>query len=176
VCNASKEFNDFNSMIKLMQFLMGLDSVYHHVRTHLLIKEVLPSVKEAFAIVSREESHRNSGNGGKKSQTIGFTTKVTQFNELNKKVGKSSNQNLKCTHCNKTGHSIDKRFEIIGYPSWMKPRGTQGKRAVVSNNTNANSSDVPVTTLTNDQLVKLLSLLDDKSSEGVHNCNVSGNL
>ncbi|KAJ0558167.1 hypothetical protein HanIR_Chr07g0333341 [Helianthus annuus] len=39
-----------------MQFFMGLDSVYQFVRTNLFIKDPLPSVKEAFSIISWEES------------------------------------------------------------------------------------------------------------------------
>ncbi|XP_076894922.1 uncharacterized protein LOC143547361 [Bidens hawaiensis] len=67
-CQASKSFNDFNTLIKLMQFLMGLDDVYQSVRTNLLIMEPLPTVKTAFSIISREESHRNT-NGSMKTQT-----------------------------------------------------------------------------------------------------------
>ncbi|KAJ0939291.1 hypothetical protein HanRHA438_Chr02g0059401 [Helianthus annuus] len=65
-CEAAREFNRFNHVIKLIQFLLGLDGVYEGVRTNLLMKETLPSVKEAFAIVSREECHRNSNNSSKK--------------------------------------------------------------------------------------------------------------
>jgi len=173
VCEASREFNDFNSMIKLMKFLMGLGSVYQHVRTHLLIKEVLPTVKEAFAIVSREESHRNSGNNSKKGQSLAFVSKTNKNFEF-KKGNKVSNQNLKCTHCNKIGHSVDKCFEIIGYPSWMKPRNNQGRRVAATNNSFVESTDVPITSLTSDQLSKLLSLLNDKPSDVAQSCNVSG--
>ncbi|KAJ0900510.1 putative RNA-directed DNA polymerase [Helianthus annuus] len=171
-CNAAKDFNDFNHMIKLMQFLMGLDNMYQGVRTNLLMKETLPTVKEAFAVVSREESHRNYSSGNKKNQNMAFVSKVSPPVEF-KKTNKVSNQNLKCTHCKKVGHSIDKCFEIIGYPSWMKSKGSQGRRAVVSNNNSVDNSEV-VNTLTSDQITRLLSLLSDKSSEGRQSCNVSG--
>jgi hypothetical protein len=52
-CHASKEFNDFSHLIKLMQFLIGLDSIYQHVRTNLLTRDPLPTVKAAFALISR---------------------------------------------------------------------------------------------------------------------------
>lgn len=37
-CDASKEFNNFSHLIKLMQFLMGLDSVYQPIRSNLLLR------------------------------------------------------------------------------------------------------------------------------------------
>ncbi|XP_076951785.1 uncharacterized protein LOC143625299 [Bidens hawaiensis] len=68
-CQASEKFNDFNHLIKLMQFLMGLDDAYQSVRTSLLTIDLLPTVKHAFSVVSREESHRNSSSGGSCSKT-----------------------------------------------------------------------------------------------------------
>ncbi|XP_071718544.1 uncharacterized protein [Rutidosis leptorrhynchoides] len=51
-CDASKDFSDHNSLIKLMQFLMGLDDVYVHIRSNILISDPLPSVKTTFSFVS----------------------------------------------------------------------------------------------------------------------------
>ncbi|KAJ0872693.1 putative RNA-directed DNA polymerase [Helianthus annuus] len=175
-CNAAKEFNDFNHMIKLMQFLMGLDNVYQGVRTNLLMKDSLPTVKEAFAIVSREESHRNYSCGNKKNPNMSFVSKVSSPVEF-KKTNRVLNQNLKCTHCNKVGHTIEKCFEIIGYPSWLKPpRGNQGKKNSSANNSKIEESSVPITSLTSDQLTKLLSLINDRIPESSQSCNVSGGL
>ncbi|KAJ0578359.1 putative transcription factor interactor and regulator CCHC(Zn) family [Helianthus annuus] len=176
-CDASTQYNNFSHLIKLMQFLMGLDNVYQSVRTNLLIREPLPTLKDAFAIVSREESHRNSNFNVLKDQShsIGLFAKANPIVNNNKKPIKSQNQNLKCTHCNKTGHTIDRCFELIGYPSWMKPpRGSQGKKVMSSNNTCLNESSVPVTSLTSDQLSKLLSLIKDSAPETPQSCNVSG--
>ncbi|XP_071728916.1 uncharacterized protein [Rutidosis leptorrhynchoides] len=60
VCEANKEFKTHNDLIKLMQFLIGLDESYSSVRSNILLIDPLPSVKTAFAIVTREESHRTS--------------------------------------------------------------------------------------------------------------------
>ncbi|XP_076886824.1 uncharacterized protein LOC143536796 [Bidens hawaiensis] len=76
-CQASKGFSDFNTRIKLMQFLMVLDDFYQPVRTNLLTREPLPSIKTAFPIVSREESHRNSSASSKaQSSNVGFVSKT----------------------------------------------------------------------------------------------------
>ncbi|XP_076903193.1 uncharacterized protein LOC143558190 [Bidens hawaiensis] len=179
-CNASKKFNDFNHMIKLMQFLMGLDSSYQSVRSHLLLREELPTIKEAFAIISREESHRNSSSNNLKgqSQNVGFVSKANQIYENKRNTTRNQNPSVKCSHCSKLGHTVDKCFEIIGYPSWMKPRNGQGKKFNANNNNsmsdnNATPSSSSVSGLTPEQVSRLLSLLDEKTGDGLQSCNMS---
>ncbi|GKD17079.1 ribonuclease H-like domain-containing protein [Tanacetum coccineum] len=57
VCNASKVLRN-NQLMKLMQFLMGLDDSYMQIRSTILFREVLPDVRSAYATISSEESHR----------------------------------------------------------------------------------------------------------------------
>ncbi|XP_071740295.1 uncharacterized protein [Rutidosis leptorrhynchoides] len=59
VCTANADFVKHNNVMKFMQFLMGLDEVYQPIRSNLLMTDPLPNVKTAFAVISREESHRN---------------------------------------------------------------------------------------------------------------------
>ncbi|MFS8001045.1 putative transcription factor interactor and regulator CCHC(Zn) family [Helianthus anomalus] len=178
-CDASKQFNDFNHLIKLMQFLMGLDSTYQSVRTNLLTREILSSVKDAFSIISREESHLNSKKNSDKTHNsvVGFATKTNQFIDTKKKGIRTPNPNLKCSHCNKTGHTIEKCFELVGYPSWMKskPGGNKGSR--VSNNyvvENSDTTSSAVSSLTSDQIAQLLSLLHDKPKNDPSCSNFAG--
>ncbi|GJR55062.1 ribonuclease H-like domain-containing protein, partial [Tanacetum coccineum] len=58
VCNASESFKKHNQLLRLMQFLMGLDDSYMQIRTSILSREVLPDVRSAYATISSEESHR----------------------------------------------------------------------------------------------------------------------
>ncbi|KAF5782447.1 putative RNA-directed DNA polymerase [Helianthus annuus] len=146
-CQAAKDYNDFSTLIKLMQFLMGLDDVYQPVRTNLLTREPLPSVKVAFSIVSREESHRNTSVGSK-GQNVSFASKTNQSFEQKKKEYRGPNPNFKCTHCNKIGHTVDRCFELVGYPSGFK-RNLE-------------------------QVAKLLSLVSEKTSTESQPSNMGG--
>lgn len=58
VCDARIELNDHAKLLKLMQFRMGLDDIYQPIRSSILTREILPDVRDAFVIISREESHR----------------------------------------------------------------------------------------------------------------------
>nr|GEY66505.1 ribonuclease H-like domain-containing protein [Tanacetum cinerariifolium] len=77
-----------------MQILMGLNDVFQPIRSSLLSRETLPDVKDAFAIVSREESHR-----GLDSSSSGFVTKpqvsnfVAKSNNLSNKGNKKADKN-----------------------------------------------------------------------------------
>ncbi|GKD26884.1 ribonuclease H-like domain-containing protein, partial [Tanacetum coccineum] len=55
---AREDVSKHNRLIKLMQFLMGLNDVFQPIRSSILARETLPDVKDAFAIISKEESHR----------------------------------------------------------------------------------------------------------------------
>ncbi|GJV85544.1 ribonuclease H-like domain-containing protein [Tanacetum coccineum] len=57
-CDANKELGLHNQLMKLMQFLMGLDDCYESVRSALLTRDPLPEVKDVYITVFREESHR----------------------------------------------------------------------------------------------------------------------
>ncbi|KAJ0927807.1 hypothetical protein HanRHA438_Chr04g0187071 [Helianthus annuus] len=161
-CQAAKDYNDFSTLIKLMQFLMGLDDVYQPVRTNLLTREPLPSVKVAFSIVSREESHRNTSVGAK-GQNASFVSKTNQVSEQKRKEFRGPNPNFKCTHYNKIGHTVDRCYELVGYPSGLKkkPGGQGGK---FFSNTRSNVSSVPsVSPFSPEQVAKLLSLVNEKN-------------
>lgn len=57
-CAAREDVLKHNQLMKLMQFLMGLNNVHQPTKSSLLSRETLPNIKDAFATVSREESHR----------------------------------------------------------------------------------------------------------------------
>ncbi|KAF5754617.1 putative RNA-directed DNA polymerase [Helianthus annuus] len=184
-CKAAKDYNDFTMLIKLMQFLMGLDDVYQPVRTNLLTRETFPSVKVAYSVVSREESHRLTSNGSK-GQNVSFVSKPNKSFESKKKTTnqRGPNPNLKCTHCNMIGHTIDRCFELIGYPpNFRKRSNNSSTKTSVTGRSNAavgSSSSVSTSVLpfTPEQIAKLLSLVGDKSanvsSTGVESTNVGG--
>ncbi|GKF53002.1 hypothetical protein Tco_0159912, partial [Tanacetum coccineum] len=57
-CDASKELGLHQQLMKLIQFLMGLDDCYQPVRSSILTRDPLPEVKDAYNVISKEESLR----------------------------------------------------------------------------------------------------------------------
>ncbi|GJR40529.1 hypothetical protein Tco_1216213 [Tanacetum coccineum] len=60
-CDDASDYKDHAQLLKLMQFVMGLNDVYAPIRSTILTTEPLPTVKEAFSLLSRDESHRTLG-------------------------------------------------------------------------------------------------------------------
>nr|GEY79544.1 hypothetical protein [Tanacetum cinerariifolium] len=155
-----------------MQFLMGLDDVYLPIRSNILTRDPLPSVKFAFAIISGEESHRGvvSNSTPSKPHATAFVSKGFE----NKKPGRGPNPKLKCTNCLKTGHTIEKCFDLVGYPpNYKKPNGQASKglsQAKIASNSNAvserPSTSSPVS-LTNEHMIRLMNLINDKPASPI---------
>ncbi|GJU86702.1 putative RNA-directed DNA polymerase [Tanacetum coccineum] len=184
-CVGASALKEHNQLLRLMQFLMGLDEVFAPVRSQILTTDLLPDVKSAFATLSRDESHRNSyvNNTGTKTRPFAFAIKpnewtANKFNNQNKKFNRSS---LVCKHCNRTGHTIDRCFKIVGYPSNFKKRGVDtqnvSSNAAVSGHKvdqRPGSSNGNTHTFIDDQFQKLISLISDKSGAGSVPANIAG--
>ncbi|XP_071728666.1 uncharacterized protein [Rutidosis leptorrhynchoides] len=199
-CPAGEFVKEQNKVQKLMQFLMGLNDCYMSVRSNILLRDPLHDVKSAYAILSREESHRNINlkeNVITKPQTSAFIAQTSNkdMNSNNSSSrfnkGRGPNQNLKCKKCNKLGHTIDRCFEIVGYPPGYKRnfnnnnnnsyKPNQGYQAQnnfksVSKNTiaskEASTSSSPLS-FSNEQMMKLLSLINE-TPESSTQSNMAG--
>ncbi|GKA85232.1 hypothetical protein Tco_0806887 [Tanacetum coccineum] len=81
-----------------MKFLMGINDAFQPIQSSVLSTETLPDVKDAFAIVSREEFHRRIASSSSGSiYTLG------------------SNPDLLSKNYGKDGHTIDRCFDLLGY-------------------------------------------------------------
>ncbi|GKA08947.1 ribonuclease H-like domain-containing protein [Tanacetum coccineum] len=74
------------------------------------------------------------------------------------------------------GHTIDRCFEIIGYPNGFK-RNQNGKSFSNNKGNSSNNVDVQKNSygmpFTSDQIAKLMSLIGDKPGNGIH-ANMAG--
>ncbi|GKB38368.1 ribonuclease H-like domain-containing protein [Tanacetum coccineum] len=183
-CCAKSGSANHTQLIRLMRFLMGLNDVYQPIRSTILAKEPLPNVKDAFYVVSREESHRGLHPGSSSStkiQLAAFIAKTNNANNFNRRVNGNNNNNanrgpnpnLLCKNYGLIGHTIERCYEIIGYPVGFKRNPNLSRQTGNNNNKrfNANSEVnhvVPGTSgsisssFTNEQMVKLLSLINEK--------------
>ncbi|GKC34259.1 ribonuclease H-like domain-containing protein, partial [Tanacetum coccineum] len=105
VCNASEGFKKHNQLLKLMQFIMGLDDSCTQIRSSILSRETLPDVKSAYATISSEVSHKVA---------VGSIVGSSQRNQASAFVSnKISSQNFKkqgVSNNNFVGKSLSSGF------------------------------------------------------------------
>nr|GEV58072.1 ribonuclease H-like domain-containing protein [Tanacetum cinerariifolium] len=126
-CAASTELALHQQLMKLLQFLIGLDDCYQPVRTALLTRGPLLDVKDAYATSSIEESHRGipetskaidtkmnatsfaakSYNHNKRGNTNNFNRNNTRGSGPNN-YNRGPNHNLVCKNYDFTGHTIER--------------------------------------------------------------------
>lgn len=139
-----------------MQFLMGFNTCYDHIKDQILLMDPLPSLDKTYSMLSSIERQNKVNN----SRTI----EMTYFVARNPNYGgdgqkghyaqsnhgtqggrfvKIDKSNLKCDYCNGTKHTRESCFKLIGYPEWWGERGrSRGRGKLFSNspNTHANQS------------------------------------
>ncbi|GKD51417.1 ribonuclease H-like domain-containing protein, partial [Tanacetum coccineum] len=143
-CAAHESVLKHNQLIRLMQFLMRLNDVYQNIRSNIVARDPLPDVKEAFNVVSREESHRGLhlgiGSGfGNKVQPAAFVVKSNNFRGNEPRRGGNS-------FGNSNGKVYNNNTEA--------PKGA-------STSFGSTSFD---TQFTKEQMMKILSLINGKPS------------
>nr|GEY06892.1 ribonuclease H-like domain-containing protein [Tanacetum cinerariifolium] len=154
VFNLLSELGDHGKLMKLMQFLIGLDDIYQPIRSSLLTREVLLEVKDAFMILAKEESHRGipaTTANFNKPQAYVFAFRVNDVKRSNSNAnwhnGNTSNNNkgnynnLLCKNCGLKGHTIETCFKIIGQPPDFK-RNPNLKVNGTFNNNKSNNADL----------------------------------
>ncbi|GJR63196.1 hypothetical protein Tco_1505358 [Tanacetum coccineum] len=136
----------FNVIYKINVLKQGLNDVYEPSRRNILARDPLLDVKDAFDVVSREESHRGlhpgSGSGsGSKVHLAAFVAKPNNFKGDDFKRGSNNtnrglNPNLLCKSYGLIGYTTERCNEIIGYladfkksPNLVKQGGKSNGRA-----------------------------------------------
>jgi len=104
-----------------------------------LLMEPLPSVSKACLMIERIEQQRQVTRGVTHAREIAAVASKGNFTSPNAFLAKGSNaQGFKkdskksksarfCDHCQRTGHTIDQCFKLIGYPDWYDASKDKGR-------------------------------------------------
>ncbi|XP_074327563.1 uncharacterized protein LOC141665454 [Apium graveolens] len=126
VLTCAKKLETYVDMIKLSQFLMGINDQYTSVRGQLLMMQLVPSISQAFSLLLQEESQREFSKMSQSPLTDNMALTV-DYNNLAKfkssqtsTASKKSATDVTCDYCHTDGHVRDKWFCLHGYPDWHK--------------------------------------------------------
>ena len=129
---------DIASYQKLLQrqmvhiFLVGLEGDFEQVRSEILRKDPIPELEECYALGRREDVRRGVMNGQlENSKALAMVTRNRsnqnwspqrqkyQKRPIHPKTANGGDKSsYKCTHCDQTGHTKSRCYELVGYPEW----------------------------------------------------------
>ncbi|KAG5545139.1 hypothetical protein RHGRI_017567 [Rhododendron griersonianum] len=136
-------------------FLARLDEDFEQVRGEVLRKDSLPVLEECYALIQREAVRRATLNV--ESENIDSSVMVARNRpnlklqeqprlqqtqpqdqlRLNARSRGTTKQSYKCTHCDQTGHTKERCYELVGYPEWWDHSRDSKKRGSGQNATAA---------------------------------------
>ncbi|XLS58986.1 hypothetical protein HN51_008741, partial [Arachis hypogaea] len=123
----------------VLVFLMGLNDVYHQVRSQILLMKPLPSISEVFLLIIQEEQQRRLTLAPPTSNETQLTFAVKNT-KSNSKIQQGKKDKPLCAHCDLLGHTKDKCYKLHGYlPNYKKQCS-----AIIRVNRVDTSQDIPL--------------------------------
>ncbi|RVW71223.1 Retrovirus-related Pol polyprotein from transposon TNT 1-94 [Vitis vinifera] len=114
---------------RIYKFLLGLNKNLDEVRGRVLSIKPLPSVREVFSEIRREESRQKvmlgTQNSSKNLENSALVARGTQSNNNNHQTKKNRPW---CDHCRKPGHTKETCWHLHGKPADWKPSRPQQNR------------------------------------------------
>ncbi|XP_021905105.1 uncharacterized protein LOC110820040 [Carica papaya] len=124
----AKNFKVFVEKKRVFKFLLGLNKNLDAIRICDLSTKPLPSLREVFSEVRREESRRKimMGENDQPHQIENSSALITRAIDSRTKKTRSW-----CDHCRKLGHTRECCWKLHGKPSDWKPPSEKGQVWVV---------------------------------------------
>ncbi|XP_050204868.1 uncharacterized protein LOC126654907 [Mercurialis annua] len=150
---------------RIFDFLQGLNQDLDDVRGRILGMKPLPTSKEAFAEVRREETRRKVMSLPSQSAAIetaaqGSALATNRYSEEKDAKGAFGKDVWRCEHCKKPYHTKDTCWDLHGTPLDWKPRTQRRKKVYV---TEITTSSTPQ--LFTDEQMEVLRKMVNSSSE-----------
>lgn len=170
----------FSKRILICIFLMGLNESYSALKIHLMSLDPFPIFGKVFSPVLQEERQRSAYvNNGKNGHSVPLSEPVGMLTNASQSNFDKPKERLYRTHCGKTNHTVDKCFQLHGFPpgfgrgappGFGRGRGRSSEynspasrsvHNVSSENVNGDSG-APQVILTTDQCSQLISFLQQQ--------------
>ncbi|XP_071723015.1 uncharacterized protein [Rutidosis leptorrhynchoides] len=115
---ALKVITEYYENDKIIMFLKGLNPIYAHTRSTIMIFDLILSLQKVYATVSQYERLNILLQDADEPSIVAFSSaKGTKQNQNNKKNPKAK---LICNHCAKKGHIESECYIIVGFPPDFK--------------------------------------------------------
>lgn len=152
-CDATNLWEKLQQRSRVTKFLMGLNESCEQSRRHIFMLKPIPTIEEAFNIVTRDERQR-AIRPSTKVDSVAFQAMTTPPDatlaalENNAYIAayntlRQQTQRPVCTHCGKNGHTIQKCFKLIGFSPGYKTNGLRNQYSQKNQQQQQQSRPVP---------------------------------
>ncbi|KAF5447720.1 hypothetical protein F2P56_033249, partial [Juglans regia] len=172
-CGALKTVIDQHQKEYVVQFLMGLNDSFTHIRGQILLMDPMPSIDRVLSLTLQEEKQRKVVGSPLMTETAAlFSKNVNLPGTMIKNYQKQRPKPI-CTHCGLTGHTVDRCYKLHGYPPGYRQNPitkTSSVHQVSLSSTGFDeasmaSDSTPHFPFTKEQCQQLLSFLQPSSTQ-----------
>ncbi|XP_068466534.1 uncharacterized protein [Phaseolus vulgaris] len=124
-CNTLVNVSKYKTQDQIIKFLRGLNDNYSTVRTQILLMDPLPSLNKVCSLVTQQERQIFGDQSKAMIATSkgGYKNNATTYGR-GAGYGRGSNgrgyTSKICSHCGRTGHTIDTCYKKHGFPPHFK--------------------------------------------------------
>ena len=124
-CEVNTRLQNYFQDQKLIQFLMGLNESYTQMRGNILMMTPSPSLSQVYSLLIQEERQRQVRSSAQfQGEGASFNVNTNNLNQVTGQRRQDGRRNqLFCTNCKKSGHTIEKCYKLHGYPNSGKQGG-----------------------------------------------------
>jgi hypothetical protein len=119
-CGSLKSVHTFFNHQYIFQFLLGLNESFSHIRSQILLMDLLPPINKVFSLVVQEESQRQIFIRSMSPNPVTSITKFVSIQQNRFPRQMTRKDKPVCTHCGIFGHTIDKCYKLHGFPPGFK--------------------------------------------------------
>src|ERR1044072_3486766 len=124
-CPASRNMKLYQDQDCTMRFLMGLNESFSAIRSQILAIEPFPTLNKVFSLVNQHERQYGMSDS-ESSQVLANSAKPLRGKNYNTK-----SSDKVCTHCGRSGHTIEVCYRKHGFPQGFKSKQSSAHNVTV---------------------------------------------
>lgn len=186
-CGVLKTLTDYHHQEYVLQFLMGLNESYSHVKGQILLMDPLPPINKVFSLVVQHERQKEISDSlsmvSMNNNASALFTKgpsispspssyhrptASSSNPRNGKPNTMRKDRPTCTHCGVYGHTMEKCYRLHGFPPGFKfTKGQPNAEHHSAHQVSEADSSTGVLPIIQEQIQQLFALIKSNNNPDV---------